>query len=76
MLIYAIVLFVHGLLNQFGIRLVALLNDISVWWHILGVLIIVGVLAFVPVAPPVGQLRLRALRTTGPAWTSARSTSS
>ena len=24
----------HGLLNQFGIRLVALLNDISVWWHI------------------------------------------
>ncbi len=47
-LIYAIVLFVHGLVNQFGIRLVALLNDISVWWHILGVLIIVGVLAFVP----------------------------
>jgi amino acid transporter len=38
----------HGLLNQFGIRLVALLNDISVWWHILGVLIIVSVLAFVP----------------------------
>ena len=48
LLIYAIVLFVHGLLNQFGIRLVALLNDISVWWHILGVLIIVGVLAFAP----------------------------
>ncbi len=47
-LIYVIVLFVHGLLNQFGIRLVALLNDISVWWHILGVLIIVSVLAFVP----------------------------
>src|SRR5215470_2842537 len=41
-LIYAIVLFVHGMLNQFGIRLVALLNDVSVWWHILGVLIIVG----------------------------------
>ena len=46
--IYAVVLMVHGLLNQFGIRLVALLNDISVWWHILGVLIIVAVLAFVP----------------------------
>jgi amino acid permease (GABA permease) len=46
--IYAIILFVHGLLNQFGIRLVALLNDVSVWWHLLGVLIIVGVLAFVP----------------------------
>jgi amino acid permease (GABA permease) len=47
-LIYAIVLLVHGLLNQFGIRLVALLNDVSVWWHLFGVLIIVGVLAFVP----------------------------
>ncbi len=46
--IFAIVLLVHGLLNQFGIRLVALLNDVSVWWHILGVLVIVGVLAFVP----------------------------
>ena len=38
----------HGLLNKFGVRLVALLNDVSVWWHILGVLIIVGVLAFAP----------------------------
>jgi len=46
--IYAVILFVHGMLNQFGIRLVALLNDISVWWHIFGVLIIVAVLAFVP----------------------------
>ena len=47
-LIFAGVLLLHGLLNQFGIRLVALLNDISVWWHILGVLIIVGVLAIKP----------------------------
>jgi amino acid permease (GABA permease) len=47
-LIFACVLLLHGLLNQFGIRLVALLNDVSVWWHILGVLIIVGVLTFVP----------------------------
>ena len=47
-LIFAIVLLVHGLLNQFGIRLVALLNDVSVWWHILGVLIIVATLVFAP----------------------------
>ncbi len=47
-LIFAVVLLVHGTLNQFGIRLVALLNDVSVWWHLLGVLIIVSVLAFVP----------------------------
>src|SRR5579859_203590 len=46
--IFAGVLLLHGMLNQFGIRLVALLNDVSVWWHITGVLLIVGVLAFVP----------------------------
>jgi amino acid permease (GABA permease) len=46
--IYGCVLLVHGLLNQFGIRLVSLLNDVSVWWHIFGVLIIVGVLIFAP----------------------------
>jgi amino acid transporter len=38
--IYAVVLFLHGLLNTFGIRLVALLNDVSVWWHVVGVAII------------------------------------
>ena len=47
-LIYGIVLFLHGLLNTFGVRLVALLNDISVWWHLAGVVIIVGVLLFLP----------------------------
>ncbi len=47
-LIFGLVLALHGALNQFGVRLVALLNDISVWWHLLGVLIIVGVLAIAP----------------------------
>jgi amino acid permease (GABA permease) len=47
-LIFACVLLLHGLLNQFGIRLVSLLNDISVWWHITGVLLIVSLLIFVP----------------------------
>src|SRR5258708_27103209 len=46
--IYAVILLLHGMLNQFGIRLVALLNDVSVWWHIVGVLVIVGVLAIAP----------------------------
>jgi amino acid permease (GABA permease) len=44
--IYACVLLLHGLLNQFGIRLVALLNNVSVWWHITGVLLIVAVMIF------------------------------
>jgi amino acid permease (GABA permease) len=38
--IYGIVLFLHGLLNTFGIRLVAFLNDVSVWWHVVGVAVI------------------------------------
>ncbi|HEY0508032.1 MAG TPA: amino acid permease [Blastococcus sp.] len=47
-LLFGIILLVHGLLNQFGVRVVALLNDISVWWHVVGVAVIVGVLTFVP----------------------------
>ena len=41
LLIYAIILAAVALLNIFGVRLVAFLNDISVWWHIVGVLLIV-----------------------------------
>src|SRR2546427_321927 len=44
LLIYAFVLALHALLNIFGVRIVAFLNDLSVWWHIVGVvLIVVGV---------------------------------
>ncbi|MBE3033028.1 MAG: amino acid permease [Actinobacteria bacterium] len=46
--ILAVVLFVQGLLNTFGIRLVALLNDVSVWWHLIGVAVIVVVLYWAP----------------------------
>ncbi|HEY3867744.1 MAG TPA: amino acid permease [Actinocrinis sp.] len=46
--IYAGVLLLHGLLNTFNVKLVAVLNQVSVWWHILGVLVIVGALTFVP----------------------------
>ena len=46
--LFAAILVLHGVLNQFGVRLVALLNNVSVWWHIVGVLIIVGVLALAP----------------------------
>jgi len=47
-LLFGIILVVHGLLNTFGVQLVALLNDISVWWHVFGVLIIVGALVILP----------------------------
>ncbi len=42
-LIFAIVLVIHALLNTFGIRVVAFLNDVSVWWHLVGVAAIVAV---------------------------------
>jgi amino acid transporter len=35
------VLIIHALLNTVGIRLVAILNDVSVWWHLVGVAAIV-----------------------------------
>ncbi len=37
---YTVVLAIHGLLNTFGVRLVAIFNNVSVWWHVAGVLII------------------------------------
>ena len=46
--LFAAILVVHGLLNTFGVRVVALLSDISVWWHVVGVVVIVAVLAIVP----------------------------
>jgi amino acid permease (GABA permease) len=41
-------LIVDGVLNTFGVRIVAFLSDISAWWHIGGVLVISVVLALVP----------------------------
>jgi amino acid transporter len=46
--VYAVILALHALMNIFSVRLVAFLNDVSVWWHVLGVLIIVAVLIIVP----------------------------
>ena len=47
-LLFGIILLLHALLNTFGVKLVSLLNDISVWWHVIGVLVIVGALVFLP----------------------------
>ena len=46
--LFAAILVLHGVLNSFGVRVVALLNNVSVWWHIIGVLIIVAALAITP----------------------------
>ncbi|HEX6490821.1 MAG TPA: amino acid permease [Gaiellaceae bacterium] len=46
--VYAVILGLHALMNIFSVKLVAFLNDISVWWHVFGVGIIVGFLVFKP----------------------------
>jgi amino acid permease (GABA permease) len=47
-LLFGLILVLHATLNQFGVKIVALFNNISVSWHIVGVLVIVGVLIVVP----------------------------
>ncbi len=47
-LIFLLVLLAHGLLNTFSINLVKVLGDISVWWHVIGVAVIAGVLFIAP----------------------------
>ncbi|MFF0410694.1 amino acid permease [Kitasatospora sp. NPDC004745] len=46
--IFAVILVIHGLLNTRGVRLVAVLNNVSVWWHLVGVAAIVGALVLLP----------------------------
>src|SRR5271166_567028 len=46
LIVYAVILVIHGLLNTFGVRVVAFLSDVSVWWHLIGVAVIAIVLAF------------------------------
>ncbi|MFF8990822.1 amino acid permease [Streptomyces sp. NPDC014983] len=48
MVIFLCILALHLTLNLFGVRLVSILNSISVWWHLGGVTVIVGALAIVP----------------------------
>ena len=52
LLVYGVILLSHGIINHFGIRLVAWLNDFSVTVHIIGVIVIVGaLLLFAPKQP-------------------------
>ena len=52
LLVYAVILLSHAMINHYGIRLVAWLNDFSVTVHIVGVIVIVGALLwFAPKQP-------------------------
>lgn len=53
LLVYAAILISHALINHYGIRLVAWLNDFSVTVHILGVIAIVAAILFFAPKQPV-----------------------
>ena len=46
--VFAIILVLHALINIYSHRLIALFTSVSVWWHVIGTLIILGILIFVP----------------------------
>ena len=46
LVIYAVILMLQAYINSRGINLVSSLNNISAWWHIVGVIVIVGALLF------------------------------
>jgi amino acid transporter len=46
--LFVVILALHALINIYSSHLVALFNNISVFWHCVGVLIIIGILIIVP----------------------------
>src|SRR6266702_3248272 len=46
--LFLCILVLYTIVNIVADRLLGLFNNISVWWHVLGVLVIIGILAFVP----------------------------
>jgi amino acid transporter len=47
-LLFMIILALYTLVNIFADRILALMNNISVGWHLLGVAVVIGLLVFVP----------------------------
>jgi amino acid transporter len=47
-ILFAVILILYTVVNIFADRFLALLNNISVGWHLIGVAIIIGLLIFVP----------------------------
>jgi amino acid transporter len=46
LVVYALALVSHGLLNHVGIRVVTILNELSAWYHLAGTVMLVGALAW------------------------------
>jgi amino acid transporter len=46
--LFVLIMLVYTLVNIFGDRILALMNNVSVGWHLLGVAIVIALLVFVP----------------------------
>ena len=46
--LFLAIILAHALLNTFGVSLVSLLSNVSAWWHVVGVVIIVAALWIMP----------------------------
>jgi amino acid transporter len=46
--VFAVILAIHAAINIYSSHLVALFNNISVFWHVAGVVVIIAILIFVP----------------------------
>src|SRR6266568_3981848 len=68
LLVYALILISHALINHYGIRLVAWLNDFSVTVHVAGVAAIVGVLLIFAPKQPVSFFFTAATTSRFPYW--------
>lgn len=66
--LYLGILVVQGLINHFGVKLVAWLNDLSVTVHIVGVVAVVGALFFFAPRQPIGFFFERVTATEHPYW--------
>jgi amino acid transporter len=52
LVIYAVILLLGASLNFAGVNVVSMLNSVSAWWHVLGVIVIVSALMFfAPIHP-------------------------
>jgi amino acid permease (GABA permease) len=65
-LVFFVIILIHGFLNTFGVDLVRLLSDVSAWWHMAGVAVIVIVLVAVPDHHyPISKVFLQTANSTG-----------
>ena len=69
--VFALVLALHALINIYSSHLVAMFNNVSVWWHVAGVAVILGDPRRRARDPPELLLRVHARRSTTPASATA-----